>query len=81
MSQFFGDQDTKPVGYFLNLDEIAQGLENKSINVHSKIVSRFETVDEKGNPVFKTYHTSVGRFLLADILTKQQKISFDLVKK
>ncbi|MFZ9203823.1 MAG: DNA-directed RNA polymerase subunit beta', partial [Candidatus Fonsibacter ubiquis] len=27
MSQFFGDQDAKPVGYFLNLDEIAQGLE------------------------------------------------------
>ncbi len=81
MSQFFGDQDTKPVGYFLNLDEIAQGLENKSINVHSKIVSRFETVDEKGKPVFKTYQTSVGRFLLADILPKHHKISFDLVNK
>ena len=81
MSQFFGDQDTKPVGYFLNLDEIAQGLENKSINVHSKIVSRFETVDEKGKSVFKTYQTSVGRFLLADILPKHHKISFDLVNK
>lgn len=81
MSQFFGDQDTKPVGYFLNLDEIAQGLENKSINVHSKIVSRFETVDEKGKPVFKTYQSSVGRFLLADILPKHHKISFDLVNK
>ena len=30
MSQFFGEQDAKSVGYFLNLDEIAQGLENKS---------------------------------------------------
>ena len=81
MSQFFGDQDTKPVGYFLNLDEIAQGLENKSINVHSKVVSRFETVDEKGKPVFKTYQSSVGRFLLADVLPKHHKISFDLVNK
>jgi DNA-directed RNA polymerase subunit beta' len=81
MSQFFGDQETKPVGYFLNLDEIAQGLENKSINVHSKVVSRFETVDEKGKPVFKTYHSSVGRFLLADVLPKHHKISFDLVNK
>jgi DNA-directed RNA polymerase subunit beta' len=81
MSQFFGDSETKPVGYFLNLDEIDQALESKAINIHSKIVSRFETVDEKGNKVFKTYQSSVGRFMLANILPKHHKINFDLVNK
>ena len=81
MSQFFGTIETKPVGYFLNLDEINQALESKSINIHSKIISRFETVDEKNKLVIKTYQSSVGRFILSSILPKHHKIAFDLVNK
>ena len=32
-------------GYFVNNSEIEQGLESGTINVHSRIVSRFETQD------------------------------------
>ncbi len=81
LSQFFGAVDEKSSGYFADIDEIKQGLESKIINIHSKIASRFETVDEKGNKIFKSYQSSVGRFLLANILPKHHKITFDLVNK
>jgi len=81
LSQFFGAVDEKSLGYFADIDEIKQGLENKIINIHSKIASRFESIDEKGNKIFKSYQSSVGRFLLANILPKHYKITFDLINK
>ena len=33
----------KPKGIFSGVDEIEQALENKSISLHSKIISTFET--------------------------------------
>ena len=47
----------KPKGIFSNIDEIEQALENKSISLHSKIVSIFETVD-KENKIIKQKYTS-----------------------
>ena len=40
-------KEEKPKGIFSNIDEIEQALENKSISLHSKIISIFKTVDEK----------------------------------
>ena len=47
-----GDKDNKPSGYFLNNEQIMLALENNDINIHTKIVSRFETKDESGKQVF-----------------------------
>ena len=41
------EKDDKPKGIFSSVEEIEQALENKSISLHSKIISIFETVDEK----------------------------------
>ena len=33
------------------MEEIEQALENKSISLHSKIISTYETIDKTGNKV------------------------------
>ena len=42
-------QKDKIEGHFVNNSEIEHGLETGQINVHSTIISRFETVDDEGN--------------------------------
>ena len=74
-------KEDQPKGYFLNNDQITLALENNNINIHTKIVSRFETKDEKGNQVFLKYISTAGRFLLANILPKNKNIKFDLVNR
>ena len=55
-------QTEKVEGYFVNNSEIEQGLENGSINVHSRIISRFETVDETGKKIFKNIQVQLEDF-------------------
>ena len=43
------ENDKKPKGIFSSIEEIEQALENKSISLHSKIVSTFKTIDKDGN--------------------------------
>ncbi len=74
-------QTEKIEGYFVNNSEIEQGLESGKINVHSRIVSRFETVDEKGNAKYEKFTSTVGRFLLANLLPKNKDIKFSLVDR
>ncbi len=71
----------KPKGIFSNIDEIEQALENKSISLHTKIVSIFETVDQKNNIIKQKYTSTAGRFLLANLLPKNPNIKFTLVDK
>ena len=71
----------KPSGYFLNADQIEFALSSDQINVHSTIISRFETIDEKGNKKFEKYTSTAGRFLLANLLPKNQNIKFSLVDR
>ncbi len=71
----------KPKGIFSNIDEIEQALENKSISLHTKIISLFNTVDENNKPVKQKYVSTAGRFLLANLLPKNYNIKFTLVDK
>ncbi len=71
----------KPKGVFSNIDEIEQALENKSISLHTKIISIFETVDQNNKPVKQKYSSTAGRFLLANLLPKNHNIKFTLVDK
>ncbi len=71
----------KPAGYFLNADQIEFALSSGQIKVHSTIISRFETVDEKGNKKFEKYTSTAGRFLLANLLPKNKDIKFSLVDR
>jgi len=74
-------QNEKVEGYFVNTDEILQALENKSIKIHSRILSRFETVDDKGNKKFEKFVSTAGRFLLANIIPKNINNKFSLVDR
>ncbi len=75
------DNDKKPKGIFSGIEEIEQGLESKSISLHSKITSIFKTIDEKGAVIIEKYTSTAGRFLLADVLPKNSNIKFSLINR
>jgi DNA-directed RNA polymerase subunit beta' len=75
------ENEKKPKGVFLNIEEIEQALENKSISLHSKIISTFKTVDKDNNPVIEKYTSTAGRFLLANVLPINNNIKFATVNK
>ena len=74
-------QKDKIDGYFVNNSEIEHGLETGQIKVHSKIISRFETVDDEGNKKIEKYTSTAGRFLLANLLPKNKDIKFSLMDR
>tara|TARA_Y100000591_G_scaffold52560_1_gene40818 strand:+ start:1285 stop:5448 length:4164 start_codon:yes stop_codon:yes gene_type:complete len=74
-------QSEKVEGYFVDNAEIEQGLESGSINVHSRVVSRFETVDEKGKIIYQKFISTAGRFLLANLLPRHKDIKFSLIDR
>ena len=74
-------QEKNIEGYFVNNSEIEQALETGSIKIHSRIISRFETVDENGKLKFQKYTSTAGRFLLANLLPKNKDITFSLVDR
>jgi len=74
-------QSEKVDGYFVNTSEIDHALEIGEINVHSRIVSKFETIDDKGNIKFEKHISTVGRFLLASLLPKNINNKFSLVDR
>jgi DNA-directed RNA polymerase subunit beta' len=74
-------QTDKIEGYFVNTSEIEHALEEGQIKVHSTIISRFETVDEKGNKKVEKYTSTAGRFLLANLLPKNKDIKFSLIDR
>ena len=63
-------------GYFTDVDSIEHALESGLIKVHSTIISRFKTVDDKGNQKVEKYTSTAGRFLLANLLPKSKDIIF-----
>ena len=63
-------QTDKIEGYFTNISEIDHSLETGQIKVHSRIVSRFETIDKNGNIKYEKHISTAGRFLLANLLQK-----------
>ncbi len=74
-------QKDRVEGYFVNTSEIEHALEIGQIKVHSRIVSRFETVDEKGNTKFEKHISTAGRFLLANLIPKNVNNKFSLVDR
>ncbi len=74
-------QTDRVEGYFVNTSEIEHALEIGQIKVHSRIVSRFATVDEKGNTKYEKHISTAGRFLLANIIPKNINNRFALVDR
>ena len=74
-------QTDRVEGYFVNTSEIEHALEIGKIKVHSRIVSRFETIDEKGNSKFEKHISTAGRFLLSNLIPKNVNNKFSLVDR
>tara|TARA_B100001123_G_scaffold20851_1_gene23002 strand:+ start:578 stop:4726 length:4149 start_codon:yes stop_codon:yes gene_type:complete len=75
------NKDSKPRGYYSNITEVEQALESEIISLHSDIICRYETIDEKGNKFFERHRSTAGRFILSSILPKHHKIKFSLIDK
>ena len=75
------ENEKKPKGIFSAVEEIEQALENKSISLHSKIISTFKTIDDNGSKKIEKYTSTAGRFLLANILPINKDIKFSLVNR
>ncbi len=74
-------QTDRVEGYFVNTSEIEHALEIGQIKVHSRIVSRFATVDENGNTKYEKHISTAGRFLLANLIPKNINNKFALVDR
>ena len=75
------ENESKSKGIFSDIDEIEQALENKSISLHSKIISTFKTVDKDGSEKIEKYTSTAGRFLLSNVLPINYNIKFSLVNR
>jgi len=74
-------QTDKVEGYFVNNSEIEHALETGQIKVHSRIISRFETVDINGNIKLEKHISTAGRFLLSNLLPKNKNNKFLLIDR
>ena len=81
LSQSSDKNEEKLRGIFSSIDEIEHALEIKSINLHSKIISIFKTVDKNGKKIEQKYTSTAGRFVLSNVLPKNHNIKFTLVDR
>jgi len=61
--------------------EIEHALHADLINLHTKIVTRFDTVDEEGNDIVRRVETTPGRMMLANLLPKNPNVPFEIVNR
>ena len=66
---------------FGDIGEIEQALEAKAVTLHTRIKSRYRTVDADGKPVVLRVDTTPGRMLLSEILPRNPAFGFELVNR
>src|SRR5688500_19732038 len=66
---------------FGDVAEIEHALQERVIDVHTKIRFRWEGIGEDGKTYRKQYDTTPGRVLLGQVLPRSSKVSFDIVNK
>ena len=66
---------------FMDVGEIEQALNAGSITLHSKIKSRYRTIDEKGKPITLLVDSTPGRMLLSEILPRNVNVPFELINR
>ncbi|NBV43148.1 hypothetical protein EBR96_10350, partial [bacterium] len=66
---------------YLDMAEVEHSLERGFINMHTKIITRFETVDRDGNKLVQRVETTPGRMLLGSLLPKHPDVPLALVNR
>ena len=66
---------------FVSVSEIQHALDAGVVSIHAKIQCRYETVDEKNNPITVRVESTPGRMILSEILPRNPNVSLDLINK
>jgi DNA-directed RNA polymerase beta' subunit len=66
---------------FGDVAEIQQALDAEAVTLHSKIKSRYRTVDENGEPITVRVETTPGRMLLSEILPRHPQVPLSLINR
>ena len=66
---------------FVDVGEIQQALDAGVVTLHSKILARYQGIDEEGNETVTRRETTPGRMLLSEILPRNKNIPFDLINQ
>ncbi|MEO1316951.1 MAG: DNA-directed RNA polymerase subunit beta', partial [Pseudomonadota bacterium] len=66
---------------FADQAEIEHALAAGIVNIHTKIVTRFHTVDEHGEKLVQRVETTPGRMMIANLLPRNQKVPFDVINR
>ncbi|MDG6093928.1 DNA-directed RNA polymerase subunit beta' [Acetobacter sp. AN02] len=66
---------------FAGAGEIEYALSAGALKLHDKIRARYESVEPDGSTVTRTYITTPGRMLIAQLLPKHGSIPFSLVNR
>ncbi|NDB69817.1 MAG: DNA-directed RNA polymerase subunit beta', partial [Methylocystaceae bacterium] len=66
---------------FASLAEIHHAIDNKIVNLHTKIRFKVRTKDADGNEVYRVMNTTPGRAMLFEHLPVNKNITFELANK
>lgn len=66
---------------FGSIGEIEHALAAKVVTLHSKVQSRYHTVDAEGKPITVRVTATPGRMLLSEILPRHPAIKFELINR
>ena len=66
---------------FADMAEIEHGLHQGAITLHSKIITRRNTVNAEGEPIVERLETTPGRMKVGALLPKNAAVPFDLINR
>jgi len=66
---------------FSDIGEIQHALDSGVVTLHSKIKSRFTTVNEEGENFTEVIATTPGRMLLSEVFPRSTKVPFSLLNR
>ncbi|MDT8345305.1 MAG: DNA-directed RNA polymerase subunit beta', partial [Thermohalobaculum sp.] len=66
---------------FTDMAEIEHALAAGLINLHTRIVTRFYTVDEHGHDIVQRVETTPGRMMIANLVPRNPKVPFEIVNR
>jgi len=66
---------------FGTIAEVEHALQEKQVELHTKVIGRIPFYNEAGDVEYKKVETTPGRIILGQILPKHFKIGFDLINQ
>ncbi|MGP1396329.1 MAG: DNA-directed RNA polymerase subunit beta' [Inquilinaceae bacterium] len=76
-----GEIQAHQVPRYATIGEIEQALSTGAVGMHSRIKTRFHTVDADGKPWVRRVTTTPGRMLLAEVLPRHRAVPFELINR